>query len=284
MQYSTTLRWIRGSLLVTISFMLGSARAADSTAEIRLYALDCGHFEVTDAALFSDTFEYDGKPHAGIVPCFVIKHPKGTLLWDTGMGDSLAQKAGGIVQGGIHMSLATTLPEELKAIGLAPADITFMAFSHFHFDHTGNANEFPASTWIINKTELAWAESKPGPLVNLDSFSSYKTVRKQMIDGDYDVFGDGRVRILKTPGHTPGHQSLLLKLQAAGTVVLSGDLYHTRENHQYGRVPTINTQRADTLASMARIQAILKNSKARLIIQHDLRDFAALPKFPEYLD
>jgi N-acyl homoserine lactone hydrolase len=105
-----------------------------------------------------------------------------------------------------------------------------------------------------------------------------------MIDGDYDVFGDGRVRILKTPGHTPGHQSLLLKLQVAGTVVLSGDLYHTRENHQYARVPTINTQRADTLASMARIETILKNSKARLIIQHDLRDFAALPKFPEYLN
>jgi N-acyl homoserine lactone hydrolase len=162
--------------------------------------------------------------------------------------------------------------------------MTCMALSHLHFDHTGNANEFPTATWIINKAELAWAETKPGPFVNLDSFSSYKTVKTQMIDGDYDVFGDGRVRILKTPGHTPGHQSLLLRLSVAGTVILSGDLYHTRENRRFGRVPTINTERADTVASMARIETILKNTKGRLVIQHDLLDFAALPQFPGYLN
>jgi N-acyl homoserine lactone hydrolase len=280
---SKSWRFIRVSLLVSGLFT-GSAHAGDSSAEIRLYALDCGHFELKDAALFSDTLEYDGKPHAGIVPCFVIKHPKGTLLWDTGMGDWLAERAGGVDQGGVHMSLATTLPVELKAIGLTGDDITFMAFSHFHFDHTGNANEFPSATWIINKTELAWAESKPGPFVAPDSYSGYKTAKTRLIDGDYDVFGDGRVRILRTPGHTPGHQSLLLRLQLAGTVILSGDLYHLRENRQYRRVPTINTERADTLASMARIEAILKNSKGRLVIQHDLQDFAALPKFPGYLN
>ena len=104
-------------------------------------------------------------------------------------------------------------------IGLMPSDITLVAFSHFHFDHTGNANEFPAATWIINRAELAWAESEPGPFVNLNTLSAYKIVKNQAIDGDYDVFGDGRVRILKTPGHTPGHQSLLLKLQSAGTVI-----------------------------------------------------------------
>lgn len=267
-----------------IYMMIGNARAADPAAELRLYALDCGHFEVKDAAFFSDTFEYDGMPLAGIVPCFVIKHPKGTLLWDSGMGDWLVQKTNGADEGGTHMSVATTLPEQLKVIGLIPRDITFMAFSHFHFDHTGNANEFPSATWIINKAELAWAESKPGPVVNLDSLSGYKTAKTQMIDGDYDVFGDGRVRILRTPGHTPGHQSLLLKLQSAGTVILSGDLYHTRENRQYERIPTINTDRAATLASMSRIETILKNTKGRIIIQHDQRDFAALPKFPEYLN
>jgi N-acyl homoserine lactone hydrolase len=105
-----------------------------------------------------------------------------------------------------------------------------------------------------------------------------------MIDGDYDVFGDGTVRILAAPGHTPGHQVLELKLQKTGTVILSGDLYHLRTNREFMRVPVINASRADTLASMNRIETIVKNSKARVIVQHDPQDFLALPKLPAYLD
>ncbi len=105
-----------------------------------------------------------------------------------------------------------------------------------------------------------------------------------MIDGDYDVFGDGSVRILKAPGHTPGHQVLMLKLKKSGTVLLSGDLNHVRENRRHRRVPPFNTDRADSLASIDRIEAILKNTKGRLVIQHDERDFKALPGFPKYLD
>ena len=105
-----------------------------------------------------------------------------------------------------------------------------------------------------------------------------------MIEGDYDVFGDGAVRILKTPGHTPGHQVLLLELRKSGTVILSGDLYHLRDNRKFRRIPTFNSSRAETLASIDRIERIVKNRKARFVVQHDPVDFAALPKFPAYLE
>ena len=257
-----------------------------AAADVRLYALDCGHASFKDMGMFSDTGEYDGQPGEIADPCFVIRHPKGVLLWDTGLGDKFAATKEGVdVLPGIHVSVSITLIEQLHSLALTPKDVSYMAFSHFHFDHTGNANEFPDAVWILNKTELAAAISTAPPSgVVPETFSGYKTAKTQMIEGDYDVFGDGAVRILRAPGHTPGHQVLELKLQKSGTVILSGDLYHSRANRQFMRVPVVNVNRADTLASMGRIEKIVKNTKARLIVQHDPQDFQALPKFPAYLD
>lgn len=259
--------------------------AADEVKQVRLYALDCGRLDLKDMGMFADTREYDGKAGAMIDPCFLIRHPKGVLLWDTGLGDKIAESRDGVDSGGIRMRVATTLAAQLKALGLAPADVTTLAFSHFHFDHTGNANMFAASTWIINKAELSWATASPTPFgVNPDSFSAYKSVKMQMIDKDYDVFGDGTVRLVAAPGHTPGSQVLQLTLKKSGTVILSGDLYHTRDNRTFRRVPGINHERADTLASFDRIEKIVSNTKARFVIQHDAADSRWLPKFPAYLD
>lgn len=261
------------------------ALAADVAPNVRLYTLDCGRATAADMGFLSDTGEYDGKPLAVADPCFIVRHPKGILLWDTGLADQMAETKGGVDGGGGTRFIVTaTLAGQLKALALAPADITYVAFSHMHFDHTGNANLFGASTWILNRAELAWAESKPGPFVQPESYAAYKGAKTQLIDGDYDVFGDRSVRILKAPGHTPGHQVLMLKLGKSGTVVLSGDLYHVRENRTHRRVPEFNTERADTLASMDRVERIVKNTKARFVVQHDPRDFQALPKFPAFLD
>jgi N-acyl homoserine lactone hydrolase len=273
-----------GAALFAASTVLIPARAADTIKEVRLYALDCGRIQLKDMGIFSDTGEYDGKPGTVVDPCWIIRHPKGTLLWDTGLGDKIAQNKDGQDFALGHLWVDVTLPEQLKAIGLTPDDITFLSFSHTHADHTGNANEFPNATWILNKAEIAWAESRPAAFIDLDSFSAYTTVKTEMIDGDYDVFGDGSVRILKTPGHTPGHQSLMVKLKKAGIVIISGDLYHVRDNYRFRRVPTFNVERADTLASIDRINAILKNTKGRLVVHHDPQDFKALPAFPKYLD
>lgn len=283
MSRSSLLHCAGGSLLLAASLLLAPARAADEVKDVRLYALDCGRIEIKNMAMFSDTGEYDGKTGKLADPCFVIRHPKGTLIWDTGLGDKMAANKDGVDNEIAHMWVDATLLDQLKRIGLAPADITYLSFSHTHFDHTGNANEFPGATWILNKAEIAWAETKPGP-VALDTFSDYKTAKTQMIDGDYDVFGDGSVMILKTPGHTPGHQSLELKLKKSGVVILSGDLFHQRDNYRFRRVPPLNVERADTLASMDRVGTILKNTKGRLVVQHDANDFKSLPKFPKYLD
>jgi N-acyl homoserine lactone hydrolase len=261
------------------------SQQAEKSGDIRLYTLDCGRAQLKDMAMFSDTGEYSGKPGTIAVSCFLIQHPKGTLLWDTGMGDGLAEKKDGVDSEGIHMTVSVKLLDQLKALHLAPADVTYVAFSHFHFDHTGSANLFASSTWLLNQTELNWATANPTPGgVNPATFSSYKTAKTKMIDGDYDVFGDGSVRILRAPGHTPGHQVLLLRLKNSGTVILSGDLYHLRENYEHRRVPDFNFSRSDTLASMDRVEKIIQNTKARLVVQHDLGDFSSMPKFPAYLD
>lgn len=283
---SLLLRLCRCVSIAAITALALPAYAADAIKSVRLYALDCGHIDIKNMGFFSDTGEYDGKPGALVAPCFLIRHPKGTLVWDTGLGDKLAEKKEGVdLPGGFHISVPVTLAGQLGQLGLAPADVTYVAFSHFHFDHTSNANLFSGATWILNKRELEWALSDPTPFaVDPSTFSGYKTAKTQLIDGDYDVFGDGSVRILKAPGHTPGHQVLEIKLRKGGTYILSGDLYHTRANRQFHRVPGFNFDRADSLASIDRIEKIVHNTKARLVVQHDPVDFKLLPKFPGYLE
>jgi N-acyl homoserine lactone hydrolase len=280
--------------LIASSLLCGAAFAADKPEkaaatgpEVKLYTLDCGRLDFKDMGIFADTGEYDGTAGKLTASCYVIKHPKGTLVWDTGLGDKIAEMPQGVdLFGGlIHESVPVTLASQLKQLGLAPADITYVAFSHLHGDHAGNANLFTASTWILNSKEIAWATATPPPLgVDPSVFSGYKTAKTQMIDGDYDVFGDGSVKILKAPGHTPGHAVLEVKLKKAGVVILSGDLYHVHENRTFQRVPIFNDNRADTLASINRIEKIVKNTKARFVIQHNMDDFKAMPKFPAFLD
>ncbi len=204
-------------------------------SELRLYVLDCGHATFKDMGGFSDTGEYDGKAGAIAAPCFLIRHPKGDLLWDAGLGDHYNYpQEGSDAAPGVHVTVPVTLMAQLKSLGLTPKDINYIAFSHLHWDHTGNANEFPDSVWIMNKAELAAASVLPPPGGVLpETWSAYKNAKNEPIEGDYDVFGDGRVMILRAPGHTPGHQVLKLKLQKSGVVILSGDLYHLRSNRLF---------------------------------------------------
>jgi glyoxylase-like metal-dependent hydrolase (beta-lactamase superfamily II) len=274
----------RGFTLAALMALAYPAMSAPA-ASTRLYALDCGRARFADMGMFADTGEYDGKPGSIVDPCFVIVHPHGTLLWDTGLGDDLVGKDRIEGNGAITLHVDTSLVAQLQTLKLTPDDITFVGFSHLHFDHTGNANRFMHSTWLINRTELQAALSDSPPFgVDPKLISNHQSVQLQQIDGDFDVFGDGTVRILKAPGHTPGHQVLLVKLAHAGPVLLSGDLYHTRENRSQRRVPGINTDRADTLASFDRIEHIVANQHARVIVQHDPRDIASLPHFPAFLD
>jgi len=257
-----------------------------NVTELRLYVLDCGHATFKDMGGFSDTGEYDGMPGEIAAPCFLIRHPKGDLLWDAGLGDHFAiPKEGSDAAPGVHVTVPATLLAQLQALDLTPKDINYIAFSHLHWDHTGNANEFGGSVWIMNKAELEAALTLPPPGGVLpETWSAYKNAKNEIIEGDFDVFGDGTVMILRTPGHTPGHQVLKLKMQKSGVVILSGDLYHLETSRTFKRVPVYNANRADTLASMSRIETIIKNTRGRMIVQHDPIDFNSLPKPPAYLD
>src|SRR3984957_4995072 len=206
----------RAALIILCLFLwsgqstAAAAGKAGTVSSVRLYTFDCGRIDFKDMALFSDTGEYDGKSASLVDPCFLIRHPKGNLLWDTGLGDALVGRNPPANEAGVSLRVRVRLLDQLAGIGIAPSDVTYVAFSHFHLDHTGNANAFPAATWILNQAEVDWAfAAVTPPVVDAKSLSAFKTVATQMINGDYDVFHDGTVRILKAPGHTPGHQVLL---------------------------------------------------------------------------
>lgn len=254
-----------------------------AVTEVRLYALDCGRADIKDMKIFGD----EGEPRELVAACYVIRHPRGTLLWDTGVSDTVAETPGGVLVagGGIRFHVETPLREHLRALHLTPADVQYVAFSHLHSDHAGNANLFPASTWILNRRELEWATATPTPpTIDPALFSAYRTAKIQLLEGEADLFGDGAVKIVPTPGHTPGHQSLVLQLRRAGTVVISGDLCHTHDNWRHRRTPPFNTDREESVRSMERLDALIDATRARFVVQHEPDELAALPRFPAFLD
>ncbi|NZA26512.1 N-acyl homoserine lactonase family protein [Luteimonas sp. SJ-92] len=273
-------------IAVFLATCIAPALATDPPATVRVYTLECGRIEFADLGMFSDTGEYDGQAGALAESCFLIRHPKGDLLWDAGLGDHFAATPGGAeVRPGVRAIVETPLLAQLERIGVTPADIEFLSFSHFHWDHTGNANAYTDATWLLSRRELEALEGSPlPPGVKPETLSGRKQAKVELLDLDHDVFGDGTVKILRAHGHTPGHQVLQLQLAQAGTVILSGDLFHTRENFEQNRMPDFNDSRGETLASMDRIKRILQNTSGRLVIQHEPRDIEAMPRIPAYLD
>ena len=251
---------------------------------VRLYVFDCGVLKPKDAAMFNF------KPGEVAVlemsvPCFLVAHPKGTLMWDVGVIPDSAFQAGGapVTQG---MSTVTQpLRPQLAAIGYAPQDITYIAFSHYHSDHTANANMFASSTWLVEQSERnIMFSDKPAPVKvekNYDAVKNSKTIILPATS-DYDVFGDGSVIIKPAPGHTPGHQVLFLKLPKTGPVLIAGDLYHYQEERHTNKVPTFEYNKEESLASRAKIETFLKQSGAQLWIEHDYTANAKLKKSPAY--
>ena len=271
--------------LAAAALLLAGSALAAAKPDVRLYAMDCGKLTMANADGFSDDGAYKGVPASMIVPCYLIRHPKGDLVWDTGVPQSIADLPGGVGPGGV--SVSRKLTDQLKDLGLTPADIEYISVSHSHFDHIGNAGLFAASTWIVDPKEREFA-FRAGARADARGFAAYsalETAKTVLIEGDgpHDVFGDGSVTIHKTPGHTPGHTVLLVQLPKAGPVILTGDMWHIAESRAARRVPRFNFNRADTLASMDKIEALAKATKARVILEHVPADFDALPKFPAAL-
>lgn len=287
MKKTTVLAFVTliGAILIPNIFAQPYAASSRPPVTVQFYTLDGGHLSFTNMGIFYDTGEHEGESGEMAVPCYLIRHGEDWLLWDTGNGDDLIQYKDGVRKLGIRFSIKKTLKEQLTQVGLTPKDIKYVMLSHLHPDHSGNINLFPNAEFLVSEQELKWALGNPTP--NGVEAKLVDPVRKDhvtAIQGDTDVFGDGTIKMLRTPGHTPGHMSLFVKLSKAGNYLITGDLYHTKENYEKNQVDVGNYDRADELASFDRFKRLQNNLKAKVIIQHSPEDFAAMPAFPKFLE
>jgi N-acyl homoserine lactone hydrolase len=262
-------------MVLIIAAVPGPAVFAQTTAEVTLTRFECGTPQApTDVnTRFSDTYAFDGVKLQLVYSCYLVKHGNDYMMWDTGQATSagaVAPKIG--------------LVDLLAQMKVTPEQVKYVGISHYHGDHIGQANALPNATLLIGKGDwdvLTSAKPPTGANPQLVSHWINGGGTVEPVPQDKDVFADGTVIMLSTPGHTPGHHSLLVKLAQMGNVVLSGDFAHFRENYESGGVPIFNVDRAQSLASIDRIKKIAANLKATVIIQHDARDVGKLPTFPD---
>lgn len=271
-----------------------ASHGAGLPQSLRLYVFDCGTLHIADTGLFGLKTEEVATTDLS-VPCFLVVHPKGTLLWDAGAVPDADWKptAAPVTHHVVlpdhwerDVALVKALNTQLLEIGYAPADITYLALSHYHYDHTANVSQFTGATWLVQQAERDAMFADPPPRVTQPStYASLRNAKTIIINNeDRDVFGDGTVVIKWAPGHTQGHQMLYLKLAKTGAVLLSGDLYHYPEERTLNRVPTFDFNQDQTRASRVATDAFLKKTGAQLWIQHDFNGNAKLKKSPNFYE
>jgi N-acyl homoserine lactone hydrolase len=278
-----------GTLIGTAESRLPDASGAGFAD--KLYRLDGGHSLANDESVWTPG-ENHGKSIEFSSTCWLIQRGTEWLLWDTGVPESALNdpKGWSTLPKLIVYHLDRTLTDQLAAIGLKTTDITYVALSHTHGDHIGNVRLFPNSTVLMRRAEYARISSPDGPNDNVNQLKAL--ARKllgipehlRLLDGDTDVFGDGSVTLVSTPGHTPGSQSLLAHLKNSGFIVLSGDVVHLEKNFEKGAVPSLNTDSAASIASMERIRRIIATYKAKLFINHDKAQSDTLKLLPAFYD
>jgi len=263
----------------------GTVHAAtpNAIAPISLWRLDCGKIVAFDLDEFSDTRAYVGQHKDLTASCYLIRHGDTYMLWDAGLPKALLNHVPDPKQG-LDATLTVTIVGQLGKLGVKPAQVGIVGISHEHFDHTGQAGDFPGAKLLMGKgdiDDMRGANAERGaPLTHWLKDGG----AMEPVSGDKDVFGDGSVVMLDMPGHTPGHHALLVRLVHKGYVLLSGDTAHFAENYASNGVPSFNSNRADTLASFDRFKRLAANLHTTVIIQHEPADIAKLPAFPKAAD
>jgi len=267
-----------------LSFAAAAALAATLTAGTganglkRMYVLDCGRLIAKDQSRWTPGVNA-GQPREFSNNCYLFQHERGTLLWETGVPDSVTEQKDGLTSpnGAVIWFRDRTLASQLASIGVKPDDITYLAISHTHGDHIGNAKAFAKSKILMQKLEHEFAmNTTPKPFNNDQNFD--------LLSGDRDVFGDGSLTIISTPGHTPGHQSLLVKLPKTGALILTGDLVHFQYMWDHKIVPTFNFNKEQSLASIERVVKLVAEHKAQLWIGHDKDITAKVNRAPKFYE
>jgi N-acyl homoserine lactone hydrolase len=274
-----------------LAMLTGAAPAAPKTP--RLYVLDCGMLTIDPAGV--ERYHVTQKEVVESrmpVPCFLVVHPKGTVLWDVGViPDADVEKAAPKpalydVNPVSHAIVSKTLKSQLAALGYSPADITYVAISHAHKDHTANLNEFAKSTWLVRPAERAFMFKPNNERVEPKFYGQLEHSKSISMDKDeYDVFGDGTVIIKAAPGHTPAHEVLVLTLAKTGRVMVAGDLYHYEPERTFKRRPPDNEFNVEqSAASRAMIEDYLTKTHTAIWIQHDYGANAKLKKSPAFYE
>ena len=283
-------------LLATVILASAALHAQDRGAQarsLRLYVLDGGTLE-SDPARYQLTKEDVGTTQLSVA-AYLIVHPRGVLMWDAGaVTDGEWAPTGKPV---VHrlvlpdsqqrqVTISTPLAAQLSSAGFKAADVTHLALSHYHWDHTANANAFAGATWLVRQPERdAMFASAPAGAVRPATYSALKNSKTVVMTADeHDVFGDGTVILKLAAGHTPGHQVLYVKLPRTGGVVLSGDLYHYPQERTMNRLPTFEFNEEQTRAARKAVEEFLTRTKSQLWIQHDFNAHATLKKAPEFYD
>jgi len=270
----------------------GAQAQSSAVASPRIYVIDGG-------VLASETARYrltdaDVEEVPLSIASFLIVHPRGVLMWDAGaVADHERSGPVGYEQRLVRrdnqerfVKLGPTLASQLQASGYPPSSITHLALSHYHWDHTADANMFAHAQWLVPKLEhdRMFAADPPGG-TRPATYSALKNARTTLLTAaEHDVFGDGTVVIRQAHGHTEGHAVLYVKLANTGGVVLAGDLYHYPAERTLNRLPTFEVSEAETQAARAELEQFLKRTGAALWIQHDLVAHRKLKKAPEYYD
>jgi len=265
-------------LLLTISIVSckNSEKKSEKDAipKVKLYQLVGGSILVKKLEAFSQDTTYTGQEKQLTDAYYVISHPKGNLMWDAGLPESLVISEPFHEPSGVFaVQRPDSLANQLKTIGYKIEDFNYFAMSHSHFDHTGHANLMKNATWLVQENEF---NSVAGDsLKSKDpAVSALKNYKK--LQGDHDVFGDGTVVIKYMPGHTVGHQVLYVDLGLEKPILLTGDLYHFQENRANRGIPSFNYDVKQTLESMDKFETFAKEKNAEVIIQHSQVDFKKL--------
>ncbi len=225
---------------------------------------------------------------------YYIKHPKGGILFDTGNNDKTITDAAGwwgpLAKGlGLKMTADDAIDVQLNKIGVHPNDVKFVILGHLHLDHAGNMQKFPNATFLVQNDELAaagWPETNysvfyiPGDFVEA---KNYKIVR---LNGNWDLFGDRSVEIIRAPGHTPGSQFAVVRLPKTGTVVLTSDTCYLKEDLEKNLTPGTGGAWSPPgmLLGYEKIRAIRDAEGASLFFAHDPEVFKATKKAPEFYE
>jgi N-acyl homoserine lactone hydrolase len=273
------------ALAVAMLTLTTAQQRPEPVKSVRLYVFENGSIRGLDPKLFNFTRE-ELKEVDFTNTSYLIVHPKGTLMFDAGaVEDSRFKGDGAPVTEGIMTATKPLLPQ-LASARYTPSDITYFALSHYHSDHTANANAFAKATWIVQKAERDFMFSdKPQGIIQPAQYGALRDAKTKLLnDEDFDVFGDGTVVVKSAPGHTPGHQVLFVRLPKTGPVLLAGDLYHYPEERTTGRIPTFEFNAEQSKASRAKIEAFIKQTGAQLWIEHDIATHAKLPKAPAFVE